>query len=529
MRDASEEQEQEAAGEESDDFSPRYTTEEELEEEDSPEPGEETREIGSAEVFLAERRASPRVASPAAIKRVSPSGARIAPDANLSRTSPQYLGNSRTRRTPPKTPHPPGFYQSTTPSETMLVSTCERPRYATEATTPLSPRHSQGDPSRLDSNRSRLFGFLNTPAPPGAYASPFPHPKRAPQLLAEIEEQEEPELSSSQAKMGSVLKARSTTPQSSPAKTRRSPAGKASPLVGSPSRPMPKSPEKKTAVLDTSPSKRARSESTESVLHSMLAEVVKPLKSLLSSISTPRQAAPAYNEDASLVVGKRETTHEDALRDRRIRKVSIYRSTNTHKLSLLCLQSDQDAILHRLAEADRLDQSLSTRLEDIRRAVDEMGQNLSMQVSDVLSTSFAHESRRRKGWLFLAILLELFVLWAIFSFADRRAELLHQTTYFDPFYPSLYSRGFVISFNPRIPPSFISSFLETPPLQARLEPINWPTAMLQRLLAYKSIASGTLSSYLGTSDFVHGTYTQLGHLVSSTVSGSAEQAYRIPT
>lgn len=186
-------------------------------------------------------------------------------------------------------------------------------------------------------------------------------------------------------------------------------------------------------------------------------------------------------------------------------------------------------ILRRLAEADRLDRSLSTRLEDIRRAVDEMGQNLSSQVSDVLSTSFAQESRKRKGWLLLAILLELFVLWAIFAFADRRAELLHQTTYFDPFYPSLYQRNnFLSRQNDDIPSSFISSFLEPPPVEAHIVPTNWQTAAVQRLWAYKGIASHTLATYSGTSEFVHGTYRQLGQWISSTVVPS-ERLYRIPT
>ena len=186
-------------------------------------------------------------------------------------------------------------------------------------------------------------------------------------------------------------------------------------------------------------------------------------------------------------------------------------------------------LLRRLVEADRLDRSLSTRLEDIRRAVDEMGQNLSSQVSDGLSTSCAQESRKRKGWLLLAILLELFVLYAIFAFADRRAELLHQTTYFDPFYPSLYQRhNFLSRQNDNIPSSFTSSFLEPSPVEAQIVPINWQMAAVQRLLAYKGLASHTLATYFGTSEFNHGTYRQLGQLISSTV-GPSDRLYRIPT
>lgn len=154
-----------------------------------------------------------------------------------------------------------------------------------------------------------------------------------------------------------------------------------------------------------------------------------------------------------------------------------------------------------------------------------------MQIGEVLSTSFAHESRRRRGWLLLAILLELLVLWAIFAIAERRADLARQTTYFDPFNPSLYTRQPFLDIDRRIPSTFLSSFLQTPPVpleQAELVPVNWQSAALQHILAYKSRASVVLQSYIGTSDFAHGTYTQLGAFVRSA-TGLSDKIPQVPT
>jgi hypothetical protein len=44
------------------------------------------------------------------------------------------------------------------------------------------------------------------------------------------------------------------------------------------------------------------------------------------------------------------------------------------------IQLEHDHILARLSEADRIDRSLATRIDDMRKAVDEMGQRLSSQV-----------------------------------------------------------------------------------------------------------------------------------------------------
>lgn len=497
------------------DFSPRYTTEEEAEGDEQspgPEPGEETKEIGSAQVFRAERRVSP-----------GPAGQTYG--------SPRFLQASRTRRTPPKTPHPPGAYASTTPFGTAAP----KGRSASLAT-PLPMRQGQSDLSGLDSSRSRLFGYQRTPAPPGAYSSPFPHPKRPLTLVREHDEQAEAGTQASIPTRNSAsLRAMSTTPQSSPPKARPS-ASQAARNAQAAEKSSPSGnakgagpPSADRSLTDALTSRRERTGSAESVLQTMMAELVRPLQSLLSSLSSPREETPIPDSGNEVVLSLSADT--DALSERKIRKVSGRSITTRYRrlISRARGQLEQDSLVRQLAEADRLDRSLSPRLDEIRRAVDEMGHSLSMQVGEVLSTSFAHESRRRKGWLLLAIILELLVLWAIFAIANSRADMVRQTTYFDPFYPPLFQRGpLLINLNHRIPPSFISSFSAPAPAETQLVPVNWQSAVLQHLLQYKSRASLALRAYIGATEFVHGTYTQLGAVARSAVAAS-EQAYRVPT
>ena len=301
--------------------SPRYTTEED---EEDVEPGEETRELGSAKLYLAERRASPRAGG--AVTRFSP--ARLAVpqhvDEEEQRSTPgrTILRNSRLRKTPPKTPHLPGFYHSTTPFGTTQANLSKRP--TATVVTPVTTRHTQADLSKSESNRSRLFGYMNTPAPPGAYSSPFPHPKQALPLVQEMDESGSPAAHSPLRR--SPQRAKSTTPQTSPAKKRSSPSTKANNIAGSPSRKGQVTVDSsKNAAVAQSPSKRERTESTESVLQSMMAELVKPLRSLLSSISTSRDAASLTvkeeEEELDLVEPDAET-HVSS--ERRTRKVGLF-------------------------------------------------------------------------------------------------------------------------------------------------------------------------------------------------------------
>lgn len=286
--------------------SPRYTTEEEIEEDDEDgrcEPGEETREIGSAQVQIAERRVSPR--------------------ASAEYSSPRLLTTSRSRKTPPKTPHPPGFYHSITPGETVTPATAARRGRLVDLATPLPVKAGQADLSRLDSSKSRLFGYLNTPAPPGAYRSPFPHPKRA--LVWSTgtgAKQEHNDSVQDQSRRG---RAQSTTPQSSPPK----PKQRTAELVRSPPRARTNAsriqdsptPGNKGSKKPSSPT-RQRTESTESVLQSMMAELVRPLKSLLSSIGPSKQIEHVSREhdDAEPV---KDLQHVDVLTERCKRKVGI--------------------------------------------------------------------------------------------------------------------------------------------------------------------------------------------------------------
>ena len=127
--------------------------------------------VEEAQVYLAERRASPRTISVTdfRIRAVSDSAAASSSHPEMPSTIPTTkkasFAQRYSRRTPPKTPLPPGAYLSTTPAQASAV----------HSRRDLSPDVSEMvNKSAVDQNRSRLFDL------PGTYmASPFPHPRRA--------------------------------------------------------------------------------------------------------------------------------------------------------------------------------------------------------------------------------------------------------------------------------------------------------------------------------------------------------------
>lgn len=144
------------------------------------------------------------------------------------------------------------------------------------------------------------------------------------------------------------------------------------------------------------------------------------------------------------------------------------------------------------------------------------------QVTRTVTESFVRESRRRKLWLLLAILVETMILWAMFSFANSRARLQYQTTYFDPFSPTLYSDDAtsylrISSFASSFSQSIMTSSFETKSRKA------WsPFYLVCKQLAIKVASFG-----LGPKNFVHGTHGET--LVSPLLAATTTIIYRVPT
>lgn len=244
-------------------------------------------------------------------------------------------------------------------------------------------------------------------------------------------------------------------------------------------------------------------------------------------------------------------------------------------------------MLRKLQQADSLDHSLVNKAEEIKVALEDVGNRFTtqvslyisasmyryvqlkvlafLQVSCVLNETFAKENRKRKLWFLFLLLAELSLLWAIFSLANARANLLYQTTYFDPFSPELYepvplphvagvyspslssvshlaaadasyqswpliktvsayfrtSSNSFASFLPLGPniPNYDSSIISR---QHTLAEGGIGTYVNQFVSIIRSFYHQLLSLGLGTSSFAHGT-------LGGAASGSRSQIYKVPT
>lgn len=170
-------------------------------------------------------------------------------------------------------------------------------------------------------------------------------------------------------------------------------------------------------------------------------------------------------------------------------------------------------------------------------------------------------------------LAELSLVWALWSFANARANLLYQTTYYDPFSPELYAQAPPPHIASLFPSNGLASATRTSVQDASSSPFLgvlssyfrtssssitsfWPTVpnipdydmsviprqdTLQadtQLVSYvhhfigifKSFCQHLLSIGLGTSTFAHGT---LGGIIDNSGSfprsSGRNQLYRVPT
>lgn len=170
-------------------------------------------------------------------------------------------------------------------------------------------------------------------------------------------------------------------------------------------------------------------------------------------------------------------------------------------------------MLRKLQQADSLDHSLVNKAEEFKVALEDMGNRFTtqvslhispsicrhaelkilafLQVSCVLNETFAKENRKRKLWFLFLLLAELSLLWAIFSLANARANLLYQTTYFDPFSPELYEPVPL----PHLAEIYSPSLSSASPLAAADASYqSWP--LIKTVTAYFRTSSNSFASFL---------------------------------
>lgn len=258
----------------------------------------------------------------------------------------------------------------------------------------------------------------------------------------------------------------------------------------------------------------------------------------------------------------------------------------------------QDDTLRRLQEADLLDQSLASKAEELRHALEDMSNKFTTQVcvqiigrkvccpndrqdfthlhqvSTVLNETFARENRKRKLWFAFLIFAEFALLWTLWSFANARANLIYQTTYYDPFSPALYATPpqshisdlyysnslasiptsttphhqttswnlfntlasyFRVSINPfsgflPLDPSISGYHTSLGPRSDALSRHGLASCIYHFISVFRHMYDQLLNIGLGTSSFAHGT---LGGGVVNSGSGawsnSGSQLYRVPT
>lgn len=441
-----------------------------------------------------------RRSSPVAIVSLRSSASRPALQASTSRTPAKP-------RTPPKTPHPPGHCISETPFQSS-------PRKGTA--------HAQTtfNDSLLSTAQSKRIAF------PGSYRSPAPQKSAQPHKTAQ--------------------------PQQGPERSVRFRSPKATPEARAVEDSTPKA-ENEDHLQDVEvvqaadetqqdaapPAVNFSGDVSQSSLQLLLSDLMRPIRSILSS---PRalKSEDGVSSDA-MPTSQRALTRETQvtppsspreLFDTPVRqRLRVSNQFCSKDSADVCVQTEQTSLVAQLSAAEELDHRLSQRLQEAQLAVEEMGNELSARVGNVMSHSFKQEHRKRKRWLWLLLLSELLVIWLVLALANARADAYYHTIYQDPFYPLLRDdRGFRQLFatgfdglRPAAPqlvlPDLYSSDSTVAP---------WHTFAHH----FRQYLSTFLASVFSSTDFTHGSLVQDQSQYVNTVTSihtAIPAVHRIPT
>ncbi|KAK4050337.1 hypothetical protein OIO90_005130 [Microbotryomycetes sp. JL221] len=114
------------------------------------------------------------------------------------------------------------------------------------------------------------------------------------------------------------------------------------------------------------------------------------------------------------------------------------RQTLETELNVLDSETNQamekrEVMLDQLLEAQTIEATLSSQIDQLRQSVERMG----IHAADVVRETLQTESRKRTQWFVVAFLIQLVLFLLMLRIAQTRSEYLYETLYYDPFNPAL--------------------------------------------------------------------------------------------
>ncbi|GAA5916487.1 hypothetical protein JCM8208_006388 [Rhodotorula glutinis] len=92
-------------------------------------------------------------------------------------------------------------------------------------------------------------------------------------------------------------------------------------------------------------------------------------------------------------------------------------------------------MLEQLVETYEHEHDLGSKVEELKRSIEGIGQLVGDQVAQAVGSSLAAGTRRRSQWLALALVAQLVLILFLLRLANSHALALFQTVYHDPFAP----------------------------------------------------------------------------------------------
>ncbi|GAA5853976.1 hypothetical protein JCM9279_007622 [Rhodotorula babjevae] len=183
--------------------------------------------------------------------------------------------------------------------------------------------------------------------------------------------------------------------------------------------------------------------SAEDTVQALVGQLAAAVQALTASRAAG-VAAPAAAADAAAVEEEGlEREREGELRgavERRRRESEARWAAREREMRELEARGGQEAtrragMLEQLVETYELEHDLGSKVEELKRSIEGIGQVVGDQVAQAVGSSLAADTRRRSQWLVLALVAQLVLFIFLLRLANSHALALFQTVYHDPFAP----------------------------------------------------------------------------------------------
>ncbi|GAA5935660.1 hypothetical protein JCM3775_003376 [Rhodotorula graminis] len=186
--------------------------------------------------------------------------------------------------------------------------------------------------------------------------------------------------------------------------------------------------------------------SAEDTVQALVGQLAAAVQALTASRAAGVAAAAALEkeEEGQEEQGPmRRLEREEELRgavERRRRESEARWAAREHEMRELEARGGQEAtrragMLEQLVETYELEHDLGSKVEELKRSIEGIGQLVGDQVAQAVGSSLAADTRRRSQWLVFALVAQLLLFLFLLRLANSHALALFQTVYHDPFAP----------------------------------------------------------------------------------------------